>query len=103
MPHPLEWLSDNGPQYTAGETRDLGAALGLLVCTTPAYSPESNGMAEAFVKSFKRDYAYVNELRDAASVIQQIAAWMEDYNEVRPHRGLRMRSPREYRRSIAQA
>jgi hypothetical protein len=24
--------------------------------TTPAYSPESNGLAEAFIGAFKRDY-----------------------------------------------
>jgi transposase InsO family protein len=45
-PHPVEWLSDNGPPYTAIETREFGENLGLLVCTTPACSPESNGMAE---------------------------------------------------------
>jgi transposase InsO family protein len=102
-PHAVEWLSDNGPPYTATETRDFGEKLGLLVCTTPAYSPESNGMAESFVKTFKRDYVYVNELHDAASVMRQLAGWFEDYNEVHPHKGLRMQSPREYRRATANA
>ena len=102
-PHAIEWLSDNGPPYTAGETRSFAEELGLLPCTTPPYSPESNGMAEAFVKSFKRDYVYVGELHDAASVLASLAAWFEDYNEIRPHRGLRMRSPREYRRLTAHA
>jgi len=99
VPHPIEWLSDNGPPYTAAETRDFGEALGLIVCTTPAYSPESNGMAESFVKSFKRDYVYLNELHSGASVMNQLAAWFEDYNEVHPHKGLRLQSPREYRRA----
>jgi putative transposase len=54
-PHAVEWLSDNGPPYTAHATRAFGESLGFLVCTTPAYSPESNGMAESFVKTFKRD------------------------------------------------
>jgi putative transposase len=102
-PNLVEWLSDNGPPYTALETRDFGEQLGLLVCTTPAYSPESNGMAESFVKTFKRDYVYVNELHDAASVMRQLAAWFEDYNEVHPHKGLQMQSPREYRRTTANA
>jgi transposase InsO family protein len=65
VPHPLEWLSDNGPPYTANETRAFGESLGFLVCTTPAYSPESNGMAESFVKTFKRDYVYLNKLETA--------------------------------------
>jgi transposase InsO family protein len=97
-PHPVEWLSDNGPPYTAYETRAFGALLGLLLRTTPAYSPESNGMAEAFVKSFKRDYVYLNRLESADAVLGQLPQWIEDYNEVHPHRGLQMRSPREYRR-----
>jgi transposase InsO family protein len=102
-PHAVEWLSDNGPPYTATETRDFGEKLGLLICTTPAYSPESNGMAESFVKTFKRDYVYVNELHDAASVMRHLTSWFEDYNEVHPHKGLRMQSPREYRRATANA
>ena len=99
VPHPIEWLSDNGPPYTATETRDFGEALGLIVCTTPAYSPESNGMAESFVKTFKRDYVYLNELHSGVSVMSQLAAWFEDYNEMHPHKGLRLQSPREYRRA----
>jgi putative transposase len=55
LPRPLQWLSDNGPAYTARETIVFGRSLGFEVCTTPAYCPESNGMAEAFVKTFKRD------------------------------------------------
>ena len=98
VPNPLQWLSDNGPPYTAHETRRFGASLGLTVCTTPAYSPESNGMAEAFVKTFKRDYVYLNNIDSAVTVMAQLAAWFEDYNEVHPHRGLRMKSPRQYRK-----
>jgi hypothetical protein len=36
-------------------------------------SPESNGIAEAFVKTFKRDYARVHPLLDGATVLRQIA------------------------------
>lgn len=98
--HRVEWLSDNGTPYTALETRSFGAALGLAVCTTPAYSPESNGMAECFVKSFKRDYVYLHRLDSAESVMRDLARWIDDYNEVHPHKGLKMRSPREYRRFL---
>lgn len=98
VPHDVQWLSDNGPPYTADETRAFGRACGLLVCTTPAYSPESNGMAEAFVKTFKRDYAYLADLPDAASVLEQLPAWFDDYNNHHPHKGLKMLSPRQFRR-----
>jgi len=102
VPHPLEWLSDNGPQFIADETRHFGKSLGLTVCNTPSYSPESNGMAEAFVKTFKRDYVYVNELRSAESVLALLPGWFEDYNSVHPHKGLKMMSPREFRSQTSQ-
>jgi transposase InsO family protein len=86
VPHPIEWLSDNGPPYTANETRDFGESLGLIVCTTPAYSPESNGMAESFVKSFKRDYVYLNELHTAAIVMERLAVWFEPQRGASPQR-----------------
>ena len=61
-PHAIEHLSDNGSPYTAQETRHFAAALNLVPCFTPVRSPESNGMSEAFVKTFKRDYVRVNPL-----------------------------------------
>jgi len=55
VPRPIEWLTDNGAPYAAHETRAFGASVGLLVRMTPAYSPESNGMAESLVKTLRRD------------------------------------------------
>jgi putative transposase len=98
VPAPIQWLSDNGPGYVAHETQRFAHMMGLEVCTTPFYSPESNGMAESFVKTFKRDYVHMNSLPDAATVLAQLPTWFEDYNENHPHKGLRMKSPREYRR-----
>ena len=55
LPKEVEWLTDNGSCYIADETRQFAKSLGFKVCTTPVRSPQSNGMAEAFVKTFKRD------------------------------------------------
>src|SRR5215831_13290124 len=52
-PHAVQWLSDNAPQYTATASVLYAHELGLVPITTPAYSPQSNGLAEAFVKTFK--------------------------------------------------
>ena len=101
LPHPIEWLSDNGSAYTANETISFARLMGFKPCTTPYYSPESNGMAESFVKTFKRDYAYMHDLPDAVTVMQQLPLWFEDYNENHPHKGLNMLSPREFRRKEA--
>ncbi len=50
----------------------------------------------ALVKTLKRDYARVNPRPDTISVLQQLPAWFEDYNNIHPHSGLSMRSPREF-------
>jgi putative transposase len=101
-PYALEWLTDNGSAYTAKETRDFAMALNLVPCFTPVQSPESNGISESFVKTFKRDYVRVNPLPDALTALRQLAGWFEDYNDNHPHSGLRMRSPREFIRAQAQ-
>ena len=101
VPHPLEWLTDNGSCYTAKETRAFASSLGFVVCTTPVRSPQSNGMAEGFVKTFKRDYVYLNDLPDAATVMASLPEWVEDYNRSHPHKGLKMKAPWEYRAELA--
>lgn len=96
LPYPIQWLSDNAPAYIAHETRAFAALIGLDLCTTPYHSPESNGMAESFVKTFKRDYVYMSNRLNAVMVMEQLPFWFEDYNENHPHKGLKMMSPREY-------
>ncbi len=78
-PHKLEWFSDNGS----------------------VRSPERNGMSESFVKTLKRDYARVTILPDAATILAKLPDWIEDYCEVHPHSGLKIRSPREFMRLSA--
>jgi putative transposase len=102
LPKPIEWLSDNGSPYTAGETRALARDIGLVPYTTPIQSPQSNGMAEAFVKTVKRDYVRVSATPDAASVLRQLDSWFEHYNTVHPHKALRYRSPHEFRKHIVE-
>lgn len=96
VPHRLQWLSDNGSPYVARDTVAFGRSLGLTICTTAPRSPESNGMAEAFVKTFKRDYVTFGNLESAQAVLEQLPEWFEDYNEKAPHKGLKMLSPRQY-------
>lgn len=99
-PHRVEFLSDNGSPYTAKQTRDFAVALGLEPCFTPVASPQSNGLAEALVKTFKRDYVRVSAIPDAEAALAQIPGWFEDYNENHPHSGLKWKSPREFRKAL---
>jgi putative transposase len=96
LPRTIEWLSDNGSGYIAKHTKSFARDLGLEPLTTPVTSPQSNGMAEAFVRTIKRDYARVNQLPDAQTVIESLPVWIDHYNTVHPHSALRYRSPREF-------
>jgi putative transposase len=98
----IEWLSDNGSPYTARETRAFAGEIGLVPRTTPIESPQSNGMAEAFVKPLKRDYARVSARPDATSVLRQLDAWFDHYNIIHPHKALGYRSPREFRKQLVE-
>lgn len=71
LPNVIEWLSDNGSCYIARDTRRFARDIGLEPRTTPLESPQSNGMAEAFVRTFKRDYVTVNPIPDAQTVARQ--------------------------------
>ena len=101
LPHSIQWLTDNGPCYVAKDTVNFARELGFEVCTTPAYSPESNGMAEAFVKTFKRDYVAFYDPWDALSVMKELPGWFNDYNENAPHKGLKMMAPRQFIRQAS--
>jgi putative transposase len=96
LPRAIEWLSDNGSGYIAKDTKRFARDLGFEPLTTPLASPQSNGMAEAFVRTIKRDYARVNPAPDAQTVIESLPVWFEHYNKVHPHSALRYRSPREF-------
>jgi putative transposase len=97
----IEWLSDNGSCYIAGDTRSFARDIGLEPRTTPIESPQSNGMAEAFVRTIKRDYVRVNPRPNAEAVLRQLPCWVTHYNEVHPHKALGYRSPhRNSRKSL---
>jgi len=99
---PIEWLTDNGSPYVARDTRSFAREIGLEPLTTAIHSPQSNGMAEAFVKTFKRDYVERMDRSDAISVMRQLTAAFEHYNDVHPHSALKMLSPRMFRRRNAE-
>jgi len=99
-PREIQFLSDRGSIYRAKDTVQMGRWLGLKSCFTAAYSPQSNGMSEAFVGTIKRDYVYVSDCFNAETVLKMLPDWFEDYNHVAPHSGLKMMSPVEYLKSI---
>ncbi|EAQ3409236.1 IS3 family transposase, partial [Salmonella enterica] len=85
---PVEWLTDNGSCYRANETRQFARMLGLEPKNTAVRSPESNGIAESFVKTIKRDYISIMPKPDGLTAAKNLAEAFEHYNEWHPHSAL---------------
>ncbi len=66
---------------------------GLSRVSESVYRPRRVGAAA---------YVYVHDRPDAQTVLSQLSAWFEDYNEVHPHKALQLKSPREFIRSCLQ-
>lgn len=98
---PVQWLSDNGSAYIAEQTLLFAREIGLQPVTTPVRSPQSNGMAESFVKTIKRDHVAHMPKADRETALRNLAITFEQYNEKHPHSALKYRSPREFRRLAA--
>lgn len=94
-----EWLSDKSSAYIDHRTRSFARELGQEPLTTPMRSPQSNGMDESFVKTMKRDHIAFMNKPDVPTALSQRAVAYEQYNDWHPHKALKYRLPREYRRA----
>lgn len=92
----LEFLHDNGPEYIEKKLQKTLSEWNIVDCRTPTYSPQSNGMCEAFNGTFKRDYVFENCLESPESVTNQIQKWVDEYNSFAPHSALNMKTPNEF-------
>ena len=54
---PIEWLTDNGSAYRSHQTHQFARMIGVEPKNTAVNFPESDEMAESFVKTMKRDYS----------------------------------------------
>lgn len=95
---PVQWLTTNGSAYTAHGTHKFATELNLEAYTTTASSPQSNGMAERFVKAMKEDYIAFMPKPNVRTALQNLAEAFNHYNENHPHSALGYHSPGEYRR-----
>lgn len=63
-------------RFIAHETRAMARDIGLEPRTTPVRSPQSNGMAEAFVKTISATTS-VSPLPDARTVMESLPLWID--------------------------
>jgi putative transposase len=87
--------------YRAHEPHALARELGMEPLHTPVCSPQSNGIAESFVNTFKRDYVNLMDRSSAEIVFAQLPDAFTHFNEVHPHSSLKWKSPRMFWRDLA--
>jgi putative transposase len=86
---------EGGSGYTARDTRNFACDIKLLPRTTSISSPQSNGMAEAFVRSLKCDYVRVEAQAGRSDSYRTADKMAGAFPEVYPQRAPGYRSPRE--------
>ena len=69
-----QYLSRNGARLMISCVEWRFDCPGLWLCFTPVRSPQSNGISEAFVKTFQRDYARLSIFPAAEIVTRLLAA-----------------------------
>ncbi len=92
------WHSDQGSQYGAEQTRAVLFLKGFERSMSRAGTPTDNGYAERFVGQFKLSVAQRQSYRTLGDFLRAAEAWVNFYNQDRPHEGLDQQSPDYYAR-----
>ena len=61
------------------------------------YTPEQNGIIERFFRSLKEECVWQPTFQTFEGARRSIRAWLQRYNESRPHSALGYKSPIQYR------
>jgi len=81
-------MTDNGSGYLSKVFRRLLQRLDARHIRTRPYTPRTNGKAERFIQTCKRDWAYVRPYRHSAARRRALAVFLCYYNCHRPHWGI---------------
>lgn len=89
--------SDNGLVFASRLYRRLLRSYGLQQEFIHPHTPEQNGVVEAYHKTFKRKCVWQNRFATIEEATTVIAAWIDRYNNERPHSRLGYLTPADWR------
>ena len=93
--------TDQGSEYTAGSFRAACERLGIAQSMGRPGSALDNAVIESWHSTLEFELRSLRSFATRAAARAAVAAWIEDYNHVRRHSALGMRSPVDYERSLA--
>lgn len=91
--HVQRVLTDNGGAYRSRPFRKACRWLGIATKRTRPYRPQTNGKAERFIQTLQRKWAYAVSYASSEHRRAALPAWMQFYNEDRPHASLNHKTP----------
>jgi transposase InsO family protein len=89
--------SDNGLVFASRLYRRLLRSYGLQQEFIHPHTPEQNGVVEAYHKTFKRECVWQHGFATIDDATTVIAAWIDRYNNERPHSSLGYLTPADWR------
>jgi transposase InsO family protein len=92
--------TDQGSEYTAGSFRQACERLGIAQSMGRPGSALDNAVIESWHSTLEFELRSLRQFATRAAARAAVAAWIEDYNHVRRHSALGMKSPVDYERSL---
>lgn len=86
-------MTDNGSGYRSNVFRRVIERLRTRHVRTRPYTPRTNGKAERFIQTCKRDWAYVRPYQHSELRTRALALFLCFYNCYRPHWGIGRKTP----------
>jgi transposase InsO family protein len=93
--------TDQGSEYTAHAFRRACERLGIAQSMGRPGSALDNAVIESWHSTLEFELRSLRTFATRAEARAAVAVWIEDYNQVRRHSALGMRSPVDYERSMA--
>ena len=98
-PSSLTFHSDRGKQYTSAAFTALLQKCGVKQSFSATARPHDNAVAETFFASFKKEEAYHREYTSEQSYRKSVEQYIQFYNELRPHRTLKYKTPTAFEKA----
>ncbi len=92
--------TDQGSEYTARAFRGACERLGIAQSMGRPGSALDNAVIESWHSTLEFELRSLHQFATRAQARAAVAAWIEDYNTVRRHSALGMRSPAAYEQSL---
>ena len=97
---PRVMRSDNGREFIAQQLADYLTGQGVGQAFIEKASPQQNAFVERFNGTMRDEVLNGETFRSVLEARVVIEAWVEEYNTLRPHRGLGMMTPAAFFESL---